>query len=72
MLKQEEMILMIRDKGIKDEKIDAILMYGSFTQSSGDRFSDIEFYIFVDDIYYEEFDTEKWIICISNTYSFFK
>lgn len=65
MLKQEEMILMIREKGVKDERIDSILMYGSFTQGCGDRFSDIEFYIFVDDIYYKEFDTKKWI---SSTY----
>ncbi|MEG6521282.1 lincosamide nucleotidyltransferase Lnu(B) [Desulfotomaculum sp. 1211_IL3151] len=71
MLKQEEMILMIRDKGIKDERIDSILMYGSFTQSSGDRFSDIEFYIFVDDIYYEEFDTEKWISSAYPIYTHF-
>lgn len=71
MLKQEEMILMIRDKGIRDKRIDSILMYGSFTQSSGDRFSDIEFYIFVDDTYYEEFDTEKWISSAYPIYTHF-
>ncbi len=71
MLKQEEMILMIRDKGIKDERIDSILMYGSFTQSSGDRFSDIEFYIFVDDIYCKEFDTKKWISSACPIYTHF-
>jgi lincosamide nucleotidyltransferase len=71
MLKQEEMILMIREKAIKDERIDSVLMYGSFTQSSGDRFSDIEFYIFVDDIYYEEFDTEKWISSAYPIYTHF-
>lgn len=71
MLKQEEMILLIRDKGIKDERIDSILMYGSFTQSSGDRFSDIEFYIFIDDIYYDEFNTEKWISSAYPIYTHF-
>jgi len=61
MLKQEEIILMIKEKGMKDETIDAIMMYGSFTQGCGDAFSDIEFYIFVDDAYYGELDTKRWI-----------
>lgn len=31
MLKQEEIILMIGNKGIEDERIDSVMMYGSFT-----------------------------------------
>lgn len=71
MLKQEELILMIKEKGMKDEKIDSIMMYGSFTQGSGDAFSDIEFYIFVDDTYFGELDTKSWISSVYPIYTHF-
>lgn len=40
-----------------DERISALLMYGSFIKGEGDKFSDIEFYIF----HREDFDHRAWV-----------
>ncbi|BAK93704.1 hypothetical protein TEHAB4_10420 [Tetragenococcus halophilus] len=37
-------------------------MYGSFTQDTGDQFSDIEFYVFVADQAFKNLDTKNWIV----------
>jgi len=43
----------------QDENISAVFMYGSFTKNEGDKYSDIEFYIFLKNK--ENFSTEKWV-----------
>lgn len=49
--------------------ISAVLMYGSFVKGEGDKYSDIEFYIFVDsDI---DFNKREWVDSIEKTALFF-
>ena len=43
----------------QDENVSAVFMYGSFTKNEGDKYSDIEFYIFVKNK--ENFSAEKWV-----------
>lgn len=46
-MNQLQIIDQVRKIGIEDDKISAILMYGSFTKGEGDQFSDVEFYVFL-------------------------
>jgi lincosamide nucleotidyltransferase B/F len=46
MLPQEDMIEKVRQLCDQEERVVAALMYGSFALGQGDRFSDIEFYLF--------------------------
>lgn len=48
MLEQEVMIARVRKVAATDDRLVAVLMYGSFALSEGDEFSDIEFYLFFD------------------------
>ncbi len=43
---QLQMIEKVRQVALRDEVISAVLMYGSFTKGEGDRYSDIEFYVY--------------------------
>jgi lincosamide nucleotidyltransferase len=61
MLLQEELIIKVRDNGSITSCVNAIMMYGSFTQGCGDTFSDIEFYVFIEDNSYTEFDSCPWV-----------
>jgi lincosamide nucleotidyltransferase B/F len=49
MLQQEVMIEKLRALCERDERVVAALMYGSFALTQGDRFSDIEFYLFFEE-----------------------
>lgn len=42
-----------------DKNISAVFMYGSFTKNEGDKYSDIEFYIFLKEK--EHFSAENWV-----------
>ena len=48
-----------------DEAIVAAAIYGSFTRGEGGEFSDIEFYLFVDDSACDSFDLPAWIESIA-------
>jgi lincosamide nucleotidyltransferase len=61
MLVQEEMIGRVRRLCCEDERVRAALMYGSFSKGSGDAYSDIEFFIFLEDDRYETVDAENWV-----------
>jgi lincosamide nucleotidyltransferase len=61
MLQQEVMIERVRELCERDERVVAALMYGSFTLGQGDRFSDIEFYLFFEDKALEGLDEEAWV-----------
>lgn len=61
MLPQEQMIESVRHLCDSDNAIVAAAMYGSFARGEGDEFSDIEFYLFVDDSAYDTFDLGTWI-----------
>lgn len=71
MILQEKLIKDIIKKGKIDDRIDSIMMYGSFTQGCGDAFSDIEFYIFIKDNEIDNFNSEEWISNIYPIYTHF-
>eukprot|EP01041_Mallomonas_annulata_P033618 gene33618-56266_t len=56
---QLQMINKTKSIAQQDENISAVFMYGSFTKNEGDKYSDIEFYIFVKNK--ENFSAEKWV-----------
>ena len=60
MLPQEKMIADVRLLAQNTPEIEAVLMYGSFTQGCGDRYSDVEFYVFIDDCAFAAFDKLAW------------
>ena len=49
MIQQEAMVETVRGICERDERVMATLIYGSFALGQGDRFSDIEFYLFFRD-----------------------
>jgi lincosamide nucleotidyltransferase B/F len=61
MLPQEAMIERVRELCDQDDRVVAALMYGSFALGQGDRFSDIEFYLFFDDEASEGLREEAWV-----------
>jgi lincosamide nucleotidyltransferase B/F len=60
-LQQEVMIQKVRELSERDERVVATLMYGSFALGQGDRFSDIEFYLFFEDEVSEGLEEEAWV-----------
>ena len=65
MLQQEAMIERTRRVCKEDERLAAAMMYGSFAQGEGDRFSDIEFILFFSDEDLEGVDQKEWVSRIS-------
>ncbi len=61
MLPQEIMIEKVRQLCDQDERVVAALMYGSFALGQGDRFSDIEFYLFFTEEALEGLEEEAWV-----------
>jgi lincosamide nucleotidyltransferase len=61
MLSQEVMIERVRELCDQDERVVSALMYGSFALGQGDRFSDIEFYLFFADEVSERLQEEAWV-----------
>jgi lincosamide nucleotidyltransferase len=65
MLFQEVMIERVRELCHRDERLISALMYGSFAIGEGDRFSDIEFYLFFEDEATERLQEETWVAQIA-------
>ena len=65
MLEQVTMIEKVRELCEQDERVMGALMYGSFALGQGDRFSDIEFYLFFRDRALDEVDEEAWVAQIA-------
>jgi lincosamide nucleotidyltransferase B/F len=61
MLPQEVMIERVRELCDQDERVASALMYGSFAIGEGDRFSDIEFYLFFAEEASEGLQEEAWV-----------
>jgi lincosamide nucleotidyltransferase B/F len=61
MLPQEVMIERVRELCDQDGRLVSALMYGSFALGQGDRFSDIEFYLFFESAALEGLDEEAWV-----------
>jgi lincosamide nucleotidyltransferase B/F len=60
-IQQQTMIEKVRELCEEDERVAATLIYGSFALGQGDRFSDIEFYVFFEDEALEGLDEEAWV-----------
>ena len=56
---QLQMIDKTKSIAQNDKNISAVFMYGSFTKNEGDKYSDIEFYIFLKDKEY--FSAGNWV-----------
>jgi lincosamide nucleotidyltransferase len=61
MLPQEQMIARVRQLCRQDERIVGAFMYGSFTTGEGDSFSDVEFYVYLDEAAYHAFQPAAWV-----------
>jgi lincosamide nucleotidyltransferase len=59
------MIERVRELCDQEDRVVAALMYGSFALGQGDRFSDIEFYLFFDDEASEGLHEEAWVAQIA-------
>jgi lincosamide nucleotidyltransferase B/F len=71
MLPQEIMIERVRELSKRDGRVVSTLMYGSFALGQGDRFSDIEFYIFFEDEALEGLEKEAWVGQIAPLYLYY-
>lgn len=71
LLSQEKLIDHVRTHSESDERVLAALMYGSFAKGEGDRFSDVEFYVFVADGDFESFDRYDWVSSLAPVACFF-
>jgi hypothetical protein len=61
MLQQEVMIEKVRVLCERDERVVAVHQYGYHALGQGDRFSDIEFYLFFEDEALGSLDEEAWV-----------
>lgn len=61
------MIERVRALAEADARLAAVLMYGSFIRGEGDRWSDIEFYLF----YRSDFDHREWVAGVRPVQMFF-
>ena len=69
MLIQHYLIEKVREASLSDEQISAVLMYGSFIKGEGDRFSDVEFYLFYKDG--ADINRREWVSSIHPVDMFF-
>jgi lincosamide nucleotidyltransferase len=60
-LPQERLIERVRALCRDDTRLDAAMMYGSFTSGEGDQFSDIEFLLFFEDAAFPALDRRAWL-----------
>lgn len=67
-MEQLKIIEKVKDIALADERISAVLMYGSFIRGEGDRYSDVEFYVFTR----EETDSKEWVNHIAPVAAFFR
>jgi lincosamide nucleotidyltransferase len=62
---QDQMIARMRAICAEDDRLNAAMMYGSFTYGEGDAFSDIEFLLFFEDDAFAEIDPRAWLAQIA-------
>lgn len=70
-MQQQTMIARFQEACHADERIGAALMFGSFASGEGDRFSDIEFAIFIRDECFLGFDQYLWLDAVSSVAAYF-
>jgi lincosamide nucleotidyltransferase len=70
-LLQEQMIARVRQLCQEEGRIVGAFMYGSFTTGEGDAFSDIEFYVYLDEAAYFAFRPAAWVAQIAPVAAYF-
>lgn len=65
MLKQMQIIESVKEACEQDAQVTSCMMYGSFTKGEGDQYSDVEFYIFIEDSFFEAFQSKTWVANIA-------
>ena len=68
-MEQLKLIEKVKEISLQDDNVTAVLMYGSFTRGEGDQYSDIEFYIFLNNT--KHFNSLDWVNRIRPTLMFF-
>lgn len=68
-MEQISLINKVKKIAEEDTNVSAVLMYGSFTKGEGDKYSDIEFYIFLNDK--ANFSSHSWVAQVLPTYLYF-
>lgn len=61
MLLQKQIIQKVKQRCEQDANVTSCMMYGSFTKGEGDPYSDVEFYIFLSDEYFGQFQSRQWV-----------
>lgn len=64
------MISQVKESSLLDPNIRSVFMYGSFIKGEGDKYSDIEFYIFLTDA--KNFDEKHWVAQLGKVDLFFQ
>jgi lincosamide nucleotidyltransferase B/F len=72
---QRQLIARVERLARTDDRVEALLMYGSFAAGEGDEHSDIEFYVYLDDEAVSSVDEASWLgeiapvlLCYRNEY----
>jgi lincosamide nucleotidyltransferase B/F len=65
-LEQDRLIERVRQLCSDDTRLDAALMYGSFTQGQADVWSDIEFWLFFADDSLADVDPDSWCAAVGH------
>lgn len=69
---QKEMIETFRERCHQDKRVVSALMFGSFATGEGDRFSDIEFAVFIRDESFDELEQLSWLNAVSPVAAYFQ
>lgn len=69
---QQTMIESFRERCHQDNRVVSALMFGSFATGEGDRFSDIEFAVFISDESFDEFEQRTWLNTVSPVAAYFQ
>src|SRR5690606_33577214 len=69
-MRQLAMINQVKKSSLLDPNIRSVFMYGSFIKGEGDKYSDIEFYIFLTDE--KNFDEKHWVAQLGKVDLFFQ
>lgn len=69
-MRQLAMINQVKESSLLDPNISSVFMYGSFIKGEGDKYSDIEFYIFLTDE--KNFDEKHWVAQLGKVDLFFQ
>ncbi|MFA5583844.1 MAG: aminoglycoside 6-adenylyltransferase [Bacteriovoracaceae bacterium] len=69
-MRQLAMISQVKESSLLDPNIRSVFMYGSFIKGEGDKYSDIEFYIFLTDT--KKFDEKHWVSQLGKVDLFFQ